>query len=414
MTTTSLENRASANRRPQSHFTQPTAGDLAVACVAISPEQNNAAVYEIFARHRELGSLPVLEEGRPIGLINRALFLSQISKPFYKELFEKKSCIAFMDKEPLIVDAGVTIEQLALMTVESGEKALADGFLVVEQGQFKGIGYGLDLMRVIAELQAERNRHIMQSIDYASVIQRSMLSVSELALARRLGDACLIWEPRDTVGGDFYQFIEYEDGWFAAVADCTGHGVPGAFLTLIANSAVTQALQRFGPRDPAQLMGEVSRNLKAALGQLDGAAAASNDGLDAAFLWFDAASSTLRYAGARTPLLRVDPGQAGVEIIDADRLGLGYLDTPMDARWTSREFTLRPGTLLLTCTDGLIDQVGGPKNIAFGKRRVREALLRHQDMPMRELGAALMKELAEYQGGQFRRDDVTLFGFRQQ
>ncbi|MFX7832963.1 CBS domain-containing protein, partial [Acinetobacter baumannii] len=82
----------------------------------------NAQVYEIFARHRELSSLPVLEEGRPIGLINRTLFLSQISKPFHKELFDKKSCIAFMDKEPLIVDAGTTIEALALLTVESGEK----------------------------------------------------------------------------------------------------------------------------------------------------------------------------------------------------------------------------------------------------------------------------------------------------
>ncbi|MDP1142557.1 protein-serine/threonine phosphatase, partial [Klebsiella pneumoniae] len=83
---------------------------------------------------------------------------------------------------PLIVDAGTTIEALALLTVESGEKALSDGFLVVEQGRFTGLGYGLDLMRVIAEQQAERNRHIMQSIDYASVIQRSMLSVSAAAL----------------------------------------------------------------------------------------------------------------------------------------------------------------------------------------------------------------------------------------
>jgi len=414
MSLASLHPSASTSRRAHSHFTQPTAGELGVACVTVSPDQNNAAVYEIFARHRELGSLPVLEDGRPIGLINRTLFLSQISKPFYKELFEKKSCIAFMDKEPLIVEADVTIEQLALLTVESGEKALADGFLVVEGGQFKGIGYGLDLMRVIAEAQAERNRHIMQSIDYASVIQRSMLSGSEAALARCLADACLVWEPRDTVGGDFYQFIEYEDGWFAAVADCTGHGVPGAFLTLIAHSALAQALGRFGPRDPARLMGEVSRNLKAALGQHDGAAAASNDGLDAAFLWYETSAGTLRYAGARTPLLRVEPGQAGVEIIDADRLGLGYLDTPMDATWTLREVQLRPGTVLMTCTDGLIDQVGGPKNIAFGKRRVREALLRHRAMPMRELGDALMQELADYQGHQFRRDDLTFFGFRLQ
>jgi phosphoserine phosphatase RsbU/P len=403
---------ASPALRAKARIAQPVAADLAVACVTVSPEHTNAQVYEIFARHRELSSLPVLEEGRPIGLINRTLFLSQISKPFHKELFDKKSCIAFMDKEPLIVDAGTTIEALALLTVESGEKALSDGFLVVEQGRFTGLGYGLDLMRVIAEQQAERNRHIMQSIDYASVIQRSMLSVSAAALERRLTDACLIWEPRDIVGGDFYQFYDYPEGWFAVVADCTGHGVPGAFLTLIAYSALKQALDKHGPRDPALLMAKVSQGIKASLGQIDGGGSASNDGMDAAFLWFDAATGCLSYAGARTPLLLLAPGQAGVELIDADRLGLGYADTPLDARWSCKQVELQPGTLLLTCTDGLIDQIGGAKSIAFGKRRLRDALVRHRELPMPALGEALMRELADYQGGQLRRDDLTVFGFR--
>lgn len=403
---------AAPQRRPQPRFAQPLAGDLAVACVAVSPEHNNAQVYEIFSRHRELGSLPVLEDQRPIGLINRGLFLAQISKPFHRELFEKKSCIAFMDKDPLVVDAGVTVDQLALLTVESGEKALADGFLVVDQGRFKGLGYGLDLMRVIAEQQAERNRHIMQSIDYASVIQRSMLSVSAAALTQQLKDACLVWEPRDTVGGDFYQFNAYPEGWFAVVADCTGHGVPGAFLTLIAYSALRQALDRHGPREPALLMAEVNRGIKASLGQSLDQGGSSNDGMDAAFLWFDSATNRLSYAGARTPLMLLRPEQPSVELIDADRLGLGYVDTPADARWQCRQIELQPGTLLLACTDGLLDQVGGAKTIAFGKRRLREALLRHRALPMQDLGAALMQEFAAYQGEQRRRDDLTLFGFR--
>ncbi|WP_077036215.1 SpoIIE family protein phosphatase [Pelomonas sp. KK5] len=394
---------------------QAVAADLALACVSATPEHTNAQVYEMLGRHRDMASLPVVEDGRPIGLINRSLFLSQISKPFYKELFEKKSCIAFMDKEPLVVDAATTVEQLALLTVESGEKALADGFLVVENGRLLGLGYGLELMRVIAEQQTERNRRISQSIDYASVIQRSTLGVSAAALARRLPDACLVWEPRDTVGGDFYQFSEYEDGWFAAVADCTGHGVPGAFLTLIATSALKQALDKHGPRDPARLMGEVSAAIKSALGQGGAPAeglASSNDGMDAAFLWFDAATRRLSYAGARTPLLLLEPGQAGVEIIDADRLGMGYVDTPDEARWTSKDVQLRPGAVVLACTDGLIDQIGGPKAIAFGKRRLRDALVRHRELPMPQLGAAVMAEFTEYQGGQLRRDDLTLFAFR--
>ncbi|MFT2675442.1 protein-serine/threonine phosphatase, partial [Escherichia coli] len=72
-------------------------------------------------------------------------------------------------------------------------------------------------------------------------------------MTEALADACLVWEPRDVVGGDFYHFEPHPGGWFAAVADCTGHGVPGAFLTLIASSSLKQALELHGPHDPARL-----------------------------------------------------------------------------------------------------------------------------------------------------------------
>src|SRR5262249_16015700 len=143
-----------------------------------------------------------------------------------------------------------------------------------------------------------------------------------------------------------------------------------------------QALDKHGPRDPALLIGEVSRSVRASLGQQEGSASASNDGLDAAFIWFDQSAQVISYSGAPPPLLVQEPGQAGVAIVDADRLGLGYADTPDGARWTCKQVPLRPGALVLSCTDGLIDQIGGPKRIAFGKRRLREALVRHRELPM--------------------------------
>jgi hypothetical protein len=100
-------------------------------------------------------------------------------------------------------------------------------------------------MRVVADMQAERNRQIMHSIDYASTIQRAMLRTSRECW-RHAARRALVWEPRDVVGGDFYHFAAFEDGWFAALADCTGHGVPGAFMTLIASSLLTQALEQMG------------------------------------------------------------------------------------------------------------------------------------------------------------------------
>src|ERR1700688_2110408 len=176
---------------------QPSASALAVAVPSVTVEQSNATVLEVFGKYRDLISLPVLEGGRPVGLISRNIFMSQMSKPYHRELYEKKSCIAFMDKDPLIVEIDTPIEALAAQAVASGDKTLADGFLIVDNGKFAGLGSGLDLMRMIVELQSEKNRQVMQSIDYASVIQRAMLSTSRETMRATLADACLVWEPRD-------------------------------------------------------------------------------------------------------------------------------------------------------------------------------------------------------------------------
>lgn len=397
------------------YIRQPSASDLAIEVATVTSEKTNAQVLEVFTRHRELISLPVLESDRPMGLISRNIFMSQMSKPYYRELYEKKTCIAFMDKDPLIVSAETPIETLAALAVESGDKTLADGFLIVEEdGRFMGVGSGLDLMRMMVNLQTEKNRQVMQSIDYASTIQRAMLSVSREAMTSVLRDACLVWEPRDVVGGDFYHFQSFEGGWFAAVADCTGHGVPGAFLTLIASSALTQALNQHGPHDPALLLGEVNRGMKQALGQhsVGDRLSESDDGMDAAFFWFDTVTRDLTCANAKMPLFLLLPGQDTVQTIEGERTGLGYVDTAHDMEWKNKTIHLQSGAILLGATDGIIDQIGGAKNIAFGKQRLREVMTKHRDLPMPAFAELLMIEQKAYQGKHRRRDDLTFFGFR--
>jgi serine phosphatase RsbU (regulator of sigma subunit) len=380
----------------------------------MTTDETNEKVLEVFTRHRDLVSLPVVEGNRPIGLINRSIFLSQFSKPFRMELYGKKSCIAFMDKEPLVVDAGTDIDTLTVKTVEYGEKALTDGFIITREGLFAGVGNGLQLMRAVADLQVARNRQIMHSIEYASVIQQSTLRSSREALARACPQADLVWEPRDVVGGDFYQFSQDGDGWFATVADCTGHGVPGAFMTLIATSSLGQAIKEHGPRDPAALLGSVNRSVKQMLGQLDGqdGTPGSDDGLDAACFWFEPARQRLRFAGARLSLFLLRPGADAVELVDGQRKGVGYVDSEFDFSWNNVELELPAGTLVFTTTDGLIDQVGGPRGITFGKKRVRELLLEQAGRTPAEINRAVLAALQAWQGEHHRRDDLTFFCFR--
>jgi serine phosphatase RsbU (regulator of sigma subunit) len=380
----------------------------------MTTDETNEKVLEVFTRHRDLVSLPVVEGNRPIGLINRSIFLSQFSKPFRMELNGKKSCIAFMDKEPLVVDAGTDIDTLTVKTVEYGEKALTDGFIITREGLFAGVGNGLQLMRAVADMQVARNRQIMHSIEYASVIQQSTLRSSREALARACPQADLVWEPRDVVGGDFYQFSQDGDGWFATVADCTGHGVPGAFMTLIATSSLGQAIKEHGPRDPAALLGSVNRSVKQMLGQLDGqdGTPGSDDGLDAACFWFEPARQRLRFAGARLSLFLLRPGADAVELVDGQRKGVGYVDSEFDFSWNNVELELPAGTLVFTTTDGLIDQVGGPRGITFGKKRVRELLLEQAGRTPAEINRAVLAALQAWQGEHHRRDDLTFFCFR--
>ncbi|AVQ85724.1 MULTISPECIES: SpoIIE family protein phosphatase [unclassified Variovorax] len=395
-------------------FRQPSAADLCTEVPCMTTEETNEKVLEVFNRHRDLVSLPVVEGNQPIGLINRNIFLSQMSKPFRVELYGRKSCIAFMDKDPLIVDAALDLEALTLKTVAHGEKALSDGFIITREGEFAGVGNGLQLMRLVADLQVSRNRQIMHSIEYASVIQRSTLRSSLDALARACPQAHLVWEPRDVVGGDFYQFSTAPDGWFATVADCTGHGVPGAFMTLIASTNLNRAIEQHGPRDPARLLGNVNRSIKHMLGQMDGqdATPGSDDGMDAACFWFEPAQGRLVFAGARLSLFLLRPDADAVELVEGRRKGVGYMDTEFDFSWSNQELLLPPGSLVFVSTDGLIDQVGGPRAIALGKRRVRELLLEQRGRTAAQVNQAVLDALQAWQGEHHRRDDLTFFCFR--
>ncbi len=390
------------------------AGSLCRPTVTIPPTANNETVNAVFQDNADLIGLVVVEDGRPIGLINRNIFFSQMAQPFRRELYLRKSCLAFMDKEPLVVDQFIALEELSYRAVALGEKALADGVIICSQGRYLGTASGVDLLRALADLQAARNRQVMASIDYASVIQNSFLKNSRQALESCLQQAFLLWQPRDPVGGDCYYCRSTAEGLFLALIDCTGHGVPGAFMTLIVSSALSQAAERQSLSDPAAVMGEVNRLVKSGLGQElrpgeRASASRSDDGMDGGFLWIPRGASSVTYAGARIPLYleREDDGDA--VCVEACRRGVGYVDTPMDQTWTNRVVPVTPGTTAFLTSDGMIDQIGGPKRIAFGRRRILECLRATRGSPVRERGEALWSHLLAYQGSETRRDDASFF-----
>ncbi|MEH0875434.1 SpoIIE family protein phosphatase [Pectobacterium cacticida] len=392
----------------------PIARDLCIPLPNVSPDADNATVLQLFNQNKEWVSLPVVEEGRPFGLINRHIFLSQMSRPFYRELYDKKSCIAFMDKNPLIVDALAPLHDVANQTVITGDKSLTDGFMITENGRYIGIGLGIDLIKAVSDMHLRQHQQIMQSIEYASVIQAAMLTASTQTMSQTLTDWCLAWEPRDCVGGDYYAFKTYPHGWLAVVADCTGHGVPGAFMTLIFSSALEQSLTQCGPMLPALLLQAINRHIKDTLGQRSEAdqLSISNDGCDAMMVFYDMTRNTLTFSGARMPAFMLQRNTGQLMPLQCDRMGIGYTETPYDYQWSSYELPIQDNDIFFTTTDGLTDQIGGERRIMFGKRRLEEHLRHYQNQPMSELANQLLSVHKIYQGDQTRRDDLTFWGFR--
>lgn len=395
------------------------AADLLIEAPTVTPSHSNQEVFKIFDQHPALSGLPVIEDGRPIGLINRNIFMDSFARPFHREVYSHKSCIAFMDKSPLVVEGATPLQELSFRAIEHGGKTLTDGFIVTADGAYTGMGTGIDMVRAISELQAEKNRQVMESIAYASVIQRSFLRPSRETMQKLLPDHLLLWEPRDTVGGDAFYFTTRGEGFVATLFDCTGHGVPGAFMTLIMASFIENAMIAEPDCTLASLLVRVNRGVKRALGQIDHSHAAedenqerSDDGMDGGFLSWDPTTRMLRYAGARTPLLLLRPGAAEVEQIDGDRAGVGYAGTPLEQAWTEHELELAPGTLVCVASDGLYDQPGGPKRIAFGRKRLYALLLEHRAAPLPELRQALTAAYGEWQGDEPRRDDLSVLAFR--
>ena len=254
---------------------------------------------------------------------------------------------------------------------------------------------------------AASNQLILQSLRYASRIQAAILPPREV-LASITAEHFLIWEPRDIVGGDFFWFQPIDDGYAIIVGDCTGHGVPGAFMTLIAWGMLDRILARAPSSNPSQVLTGLHRGVQSLLGQ-DQESGETNDGLEAGVCFINPSKQEMTFAGAHLSLWKAH--QKDVIEIKGDRKGLGYRRYAQEATFTDITIPLDAKDAFYITTDGLIDQIGGARGRSFGKRRFRSILKRNQGVPMQKQSDSLKRSFAKYQGKQMRRDDLTVLGF---
>jgi serine phosphatase RsbU (regulator of sigma subunit) len=265
-----------------------------------------------------------------------------------------------------------------------------------------------ELNKTVGTLE-EAHEVIASSIQYASRIQRSILPETNL-VDSTLSDCFILWEPRDVVSGDVYWVARWGDGVLIAVGDCTGHGVPGAFMTLIAYSAFERALIDVESGAVGKLISRMNQLIQVALKQT-AQGGESDDGIELGGCYLAGDRTRLTFAGARTSLFSALPGEDLAEI-KGDKRGIGYRRTPFDQAYRETCLPVAPGMRFYMTSDGLIDQIGGERHRAFGLTRFLALLNRHQDQPMADQKNLLVNALADYQGEEIRRDDVLVLGVR--
>ncbi len=249
---------------------------------------------------------------------------------------------------------------------------------------------------------------INESLHYALNLQLTLLP-DDVVKTDCFNDFFAIWEPMGIVGGDIYFIYPTETGCLLFVIDCTGHGIPGAFMTMIAGAALENIISRNLLHDPGLILMAFDRFVTRTLKQHQ-EGAKSDNGMDMGVCRIDKGSDALIYAGAKFSLYKFRDQEP--EIIKGDRRSIGYRGAYSTETFTNHVIPVAANDTFYICSDGLQDQVGGPKRRSFGRRRMLEFMSEISVLPFDQQPRILQNKLKEWQGNEDRRDDVTIVGFR--
>jgi serine phosphatase RsbU (regulator of sigma subunit) len=255
----------------------------------------------------------------------------------------------------------------------------------------------------------EKNKDITDSIHYASRIQRALITTDEF-LNAHLKDYFVLFKPRDIVSGDFYWAHEQSDkGLFhIACCDCTGHGVPGAFMSLLNISMLNQAVIERKNDSPDLVLNKVRANIIKALNP-KGLDSESKDGMDCSYCVIDLKTGQARFACANNPVWIVNNGI--VTEIAPDKMPVG-MQYGSERPFTLHEVALNKGDCIYMFTDGFADQFGGPKGKKFKYKQLQELITDHIKLSMAKQKEGLEKALDEWKADLEQVDDILVIGIR--
>ena len=265
-----------------------------------------------------------------------------------------------------------------------------------------------NLEKTHAELE-EKSQEILDSIIYAKRIQSAILPPDAL-FSKELTDSFVWYAPKDIVAGDFYwmepinENVDKTTVLFAA-ADCTGHGVPGALVSVICNNALNRSVREYGLTIPGEILDQTR---KLVIEEFDKSADVVNDGMDIALC--SLSGKNLRYAGANNPLWVIRKGSTEVEEFKANKEPIGKYDKYTN--YDTQDVELNEGDSFYVFSDGYVDQFGGEKGKKYKSKALKEFLISIQNLEMKDQKRALSENFANWRGAHEQIDDVCIIGVK--
>jgi serine phosphatase RsbU (regulator of sigma subunit) len=252
-----------------------------------------------------------------------------------------------------------------------------------------------------------KHQEVMDSVTYAKRIQEAILPDTR-DIDASFPQSFVLFKPRDIVSGDFYWFSHKDDRHIIAAVDCTGHGVPGAFMSMIGNTLLNQIVNEKGVTDPGAILHRLNEEVNRALKQTH-EESQSRDGMDVAICMYDFSKNELQYAGANRPLYLVKDG--ALEEIKADKFPIGGRDYDVPKQFNTRAFALQKNDTVYISTDGFADQFNADDRKLMTKN-FKNLLVSIQDKPMHEQKTFLDNYIESWKGSMEQTDDILVIGVR--
>lgn len=255
---------------------------------------------------------------------------------------------------------------------------------------------------------AEKNKEITESISYAKRIQSSFLT-SEKYIAQRLNDYFIYYNPRNIVSGDFYWLMEKNKELYICTADCTGHGIPGAFMSLISMGVLNEIIySKTHITHTDEILNELRRIIILAVNP-EGAKEEARDGMDAVLCKFDFDKMELEYSSANNSFFIIRDGQ--LLVFKPDKMPVGK-HVGEEKPFTRNTIKIEKGDCIYTFSDGYADQFGGPKGKKFQSKQLKELFLNHCHKPMAVQKEIYAQTLSQWKGNNEQVDDILVIGIR--